>query len=81
MIADQMAVVFDEAMSLQIACSWYDDDDPQYGGPPSKDQLAGSMVRLKTAYMKVALLTGLDPCEQLPSIKKRLKQQPETRRE
>ena len=79
MLAEQMSVVFDEAMNLQIASSWYDDVDPQYGGPSSKDQLTGSIARLKAAYLKMALLTGLDPCEQLPSTKDRLKQQKSSR--
>lgn len=72
-LANQMTVLIDQAINLEVACSWYHDDDPQYGGPPSMDQLKTSAMRLRAAYMSMALTTGLDPCEQLPSTKARLK--------
>jgi hypothetical protein len=72
-LSNQMAVLMDEAIQLEVTCDWYDDPDPQYGGPPTKDQLSTIASRLKTAYMNMALLTGIDPCEQLPSTKDRLK--------
>lgn len=72
-LADQMTVLIDEAMNLENACGWYHNDDPQYGGLPTVDQLKISAMRLRTAYMNMALTMGLDPCEQLPSTKARLK--------
>ena len=72
-LSTQMCVLIDEAIHLEVACGWYDDPDLQYGGPPTKDQLSAMASRLRTAYMNVALLTGVDPCEQLPSTKDRLK--------
>jgi hypothetical protein len=72
-LSTQMSVLIDEAIQLEVACGWYDDPDPQYGGPPTKDQLSTLASRLRAAYMNMALLTGVDPCEQLPSTKDRLK--------
>lgn len=72
-LSTQMSVLIDEAIQLEVACDWYDDPDVQYGGPPTKDQLSTMASRLRTAYMNMALLTGVDPCEQLPSTKDRLK--------
>lgn len=72
-LSTQMCVLIDEAIHLEVACGWYDDPDLQYGGPPTKDQLSIMASRLRTAYMNMALLTGVDPCEQLPSTKDRLK--------
>jgi hypothetical protein len=72
-LSTQMCVFIDEAMRLEDACCWYDDPDPQYGGPPTKEQLSTMASRLRTAYMNMALLAGVDPCEQLPSTKDRLK--------
>lgn len=72
-LADQMTVLIDEAGSLEVACDWYHDDDPQYGGPPAVDRLRTSAMRLRSAYMNMALAIGLDPCEQLPSTKDRMK--------
>jgi hypothetical protein len=72
-LSTQMCVLFDEATQLENACDWYDNPDPQYGGPPTKDQLLTMASRLRTAYMNMALLTGIDPCEQLSSTKDRLK--------
>lgn len=73
-LSTQMCVLIDEAIQLEIACDWYDDLDRQHGGPPTKDQLSTMASRLRTAYMNMALLTGVDPCEQLPSTKARFKQ-------
>lgn len=72
-LSTQMCALIDEAMQLENACGWYDDPDPQFGGPPTKDQLSAMASRLRTAYDNMALLTGADPCEQLPSTKDRLK--------
>jgi hypothetical protein len=69
-----MCALIDEAMQLEIACGWYDDPDPQFGGPPTKDQLSAMAFRFRAAYMNMALITGIDPCEQLPSTKDRFKQ-------
>jgi len=72
-LSTQMCVLFDEAIQIEVSCGWYDNPDPQYGGPPTKDQLLTMASRLKAAYTNIALLTGIDPCEQLPSTKDRLK--------
>jgi hypothetical protein len=72
-LSTQMCVLIDEAIHLEVACGWYYGPDLQYGGPPTKDQLLTMASRLRTAYMNMALLTGVDPCEQLPSTKDRLK--------
>lgn len=72
-LSTQMCVLIDEAIQLEIACDWYDDLDLKHGGPPTKDQLSTMASRLRTAYMNMALLTGVDPCKQLQSTKDRLK--------
>jgi hypothetical protein len=71
-LAELMTTYIDEAIQLEVDCRWYDDADPLYGGPPSKDKLLAKAQRLRTAYMGMALVTGIDPCEQLPATKKRL---------
>jgi hypothetical protein len=68
----QMAVVNDVASDLKIICDQYDDLDPQYGGPPSKELLENLAQQLSLAYLKMAVLTGQDPCEKLESTKVRL---------
>ena len=73
-LSTQMCVLIDEAIQLEIACDWYDDLDLKHGGPPTKDQLSTMASRLRTAYMNMALLTGVDPCKQLQSTKSRFKQ-------
>jgi hypothetical protein len=73
-LTTQMCVLIDEAIQLEVACGWCDDPDTQFGGPPTKEQLSAMASRLRTAYMNMALLTGVDPCEQLPSTKDRFKQ-------
>ena len=72
-LADEMTVLINEAINLEAVSSWYHDEDSQYGEPPSMDQLISTAMSLRAAYMKVALKTGLDPCEQLPSTKQHLK--------
>lgn len=73
-IAKNMTEFIDDACNLENFCAWYDDPDPQRGGPPTVDQLTAISVRLRAAYMAMALATGLDPCEQLPSTKALFKQ-------
>ena len=73
-IAKHMTAFIDEASNLENSCIWYHDPDPQWGGPPTVDQLTAISVRLRAAYMAMALATGLDPCEQLPSTKEWFKQ-------
>ena len=72
-IAIHMTAFIDEASNLENSCGWYHDPDPQRGGPPTVDQLASISLRLRAAYMAIAIATGLDPCEQLPSTKQRFK--------
>ncbi len=73
-LADSMALINDIAGNLENACGWYDIDDADlpWGGPPSKQSLATNAEFLRTAYMNIALATGLDPCEQLPATKELL---------
>ena len=73
-LANYMAVVNDVAMDLEISCCWYQDSSPQYGGPPSADQLKNHVARLRASYDGMARATGVDPCEKLPSTIVRLKQ-------
>lgn len=73
-LANYMAAVNDVAMDLEIACGWYHDSSPQYGGPPSVDQLKNHAARLRASYGGMARATGVDPCEKLPSTIERLKQ-------
>lgn len=77
-LSTQMSILMDLSLGLENACCWYNDPDPQYGGPPSKDQLLALAKHLKAVYMNMALLTGADPCEQLPSTKERLKRRRST---
>lgn len=72
-IAKHMTAFMDEASNLEISCDWYHDPDPQWGGPPTVDQLKSISLRLRAAYLAIAIATGLDPCEQLPSTKQRFK--------
>lgn len=68
----QMTVVNDVASDLKIICDQYDDPDPQYGGPPSKELLEILAKRLSLSYLRMAALTGQDPCEKLDATKARL---------
>jgi hypothetical protein len=71
-LAMYMTTISDAAFDLEHLCSWYDEDDLQFGGAPSKEQLMNISRRLQIAYKGQALLTGLDPCEKLDSTKARL---------
>lgn len=73
-ISKYMTAFIDEANNLENSCGWYHDPDPQWGGPPTVDQLTSISLRLRAAYMAMAIATGLDPCEQLPSTKALLEQ-------
>ena len=69
----QMAVVNDVASDLKIICDQYDDPDQRYGGgPPSKELLQILAQQLSLAYLRMAVLTGQDPCEKLDATKARL---------
>ena len=72
-IAQQLSIIHDVASNLRVACDWYDNPDPQYGGPPSLNNLKIIADYLQGAYMELAELTGLDPCEQFEETKVRLK--------
>lgn len=63
-ISNQLAGIFDKAMDLEISAGWYDDPDPQWGGPPSKSELKKYAQDLRKIYMNLSALIGLDPCEQ-----------------
>lgn len=61
----EIATVNDVASDLKILCDWYDDPDPQYGGPPSKELLEILSRRLNHVFLKMTLLTGQVPCKKL----------------
>ncbi len=71
-LAAQLNTVFDIASQLEFHCDWYADSDPQFGGPPSLENLMVFADRLRQAYMNMAAITGLDPCEQFEESKDRL---------
>lgn len=48
---------------LENHASWYCESDPTWGGPPSKESLVALSDALRQAYMNIAALTGLDPCD------------------
>ena len=68
-IAHHLSIIHDMASNLRVACDWYYDPDPQYGGPPSIKNLKIIADYLQNAYMGLAELTGLDPCEQFEDSK------------
>lgn len=63
-IANNLAILYDMASNLQIACDSYYDPDTQYGGPPSIESLLVTSRYLLDVYANLARITGLDPCEQ-----------------
>lgn len=66
----QLNTVFDIAFQLELYCEWY--EDPQFGGPPTLENLMVFASDLWQAYMNMAAITGLDPCEQFEETKARL---------
>jgi hypothetical protein len=62
-LSKQLCAVFDVSMDLESCADWYNDTDPTWGGPPSKEQLLALAASLKQSYVSIAALTGLDPCE------------------
>ncbi len=70
----QLSAVYEVSCALNIALGWYDDPDPMWGGPPSKRQLLANSIRLQQAYMNMAAITGLDPCEQFDDTKRKIRQ-------
>ena len=73
-LANQLAIVYDMASNLTVACYWYNDTDEQYGGPPKLSQLQNMAEYLYSAYMNIAALTGLDPCERFEETKAKIKE-------
>ncbi len=78
-LAAQLNIVFDIASQLEFHCDWYEDSDPQFGGPPSLKELMVFADRLRQAYMNMAAITGLDPCEQFDDTKRKIRQLREAR--
>ena len=70
-LSHQLAVIYDIGMDLEINAGWYDDSDPLWGGPPTKKSLIQSSKRLREAYMRLASITGLDPCWQFEETKQK----------
>ena len=73
-LAQQLRVILDLSIDLKISLDWYDEPDPQWGGPPSKKNLLKLAHILRQTYMNMAAITGLDPCWQFEEtkIKRRL---------
>ena len=71
-LANQMVEIYDQYTALEIACSWYDDPDLTFGGPPTREQLSSVAIRLKAVYEAIAQITGIDPCEQLKETRDRI---------
>ena len=71
-LASQLAIVYDMASNLTVACYWYNQKEGQYGGPPKLSQLQGMAEYLYSAYMNIAALTGVDPCEQFEETKAKI---------
>ena len=68
-LSNQICAIFDASMDLEISVSWYEDPDPRWGGPPTKENLIALASQLRQTYMNIASLTGLDPCEQFQDTK------------
>jgi len=80
-LSNQICTVFDASMDLEISVSWYDDPDPRWGGPPTKENLIALASQLRQAYMNIAALTGLDPCEQFQDTKTAIQAGPLARKQ
>lgn len=70
-LSHQLGVIYDISMDLDIYAGWYDDPDPIWGSPPTKQRLINSSKRLREAYMGMASITGLDPCWQFEETKQK----------
>jgi hypothetical protein len=70
-LSHQLAVIYDISMDLDIYAGWYDDPDPIWGSPPTKQRLINCSKRLREAYMGMALNTGLDPCSLFEETKQK----------
>jgi hypothetical protein len=75
----QINTVFDVGLMLEVHCDWYEDADPRFGGPPTLENLMLFANRLRQAYMNMAAITGLDPCEQFDDSKLRIRKLREAR--
>lgn len=75
----QINTVFDVGLMLELHCDWYEDSDPKFGGPPTLENLMVFANRLRQAYMNMAAITGLDPCEQFDETKRKFRQLNEAR--
>lgn len=71
-LAKQLCAVFDVSMDLENCADWYNDQDPTWGSPPSKERILAFAASLRQTYMNIAALTGLDPCEQFEHSKQRI---------
>jgi hypothetical protein len=69
-LAKQLCTVFDVSMDLENCADWYNDPDPTWGGPPSKERLLAFAASLRQTYIKLASITGLDPCDEFLDSKK-----------
>lgn len=75
----QINTVFDVGLLLELHCDWYEDSDPQFGGPPTLENLMVLANRLRQAYLNMAAITGLDPCEQFDDTKRKIRHLKEAR--
>lgn len=65
--------IFDISMDIDMDCDEYELHDQNWIGPRTIKQLRNTSERLRNAYMEIAALTGLDPCEQFDETKKKIK--------
>ena len=68
-LSNQLTVIFDAAMDLEISAGWHDDLDPQWGGPPSKNNLIVLASQLRQAHTDISAIMGLDPCEKFEILR------------
>jgi hypothetical protein len=71
-LSKQLCAIFDVSMGLENCAYWYNDPDPTWGAPQSKERLLAFAASLRQTYMSFAALTGLDPCDQFEGSKQRI---------
>ena len=71
-MSKQLCAVFDVSVDLENCADWYNEQDPTWGGPPSKERLLAFAASLRQTYMNLAAITGLDPCDKFEDSKQRI---------
>ena len=62
--------IFDISMDIDMDCFEYELHDQNWIGPRTIKELRRTAERLRNAYMEIAALTGIDPCEQFIKMEK-----------